>query len=147
MSQNINNMKSTFTTGLDNISSRVLIDLQYLTTPLLTHIFNLTIIKKNYPQALKNLKVIPILKKDKVPSNPENYRDINLSNSIAKKLDKEYYDQISENHMRGISGLFTIDAIENIHKNLTKSRIENIPSILISIDQSSAFPMISHDIL
>ena len=49
--------------------------------------------------------------------------------------------------MRGISGLFTIDAIENIHKNLTKSRIENIPSILISIDQSSAFPMISHDIL
>ena len=103
------------------------------------------------------MKVIPILKPDKESTNPENYRDINLSNVISKNFDAEYYSQISkyitqndiinENHLGGISGLSTIDAIDIIHKNLSKSRLENKPSILISIDQSSAFPMISHYIL
>ena len=65
MSKNINNMKPTFTTGLDNISTKILIDQQFILTPILTHIFNLTIIKNEYPQTLKNLKVIPILKKTK----------------------------------------------------------------------------------
>ena len=83
------------------------------------------------------MKVIPILKPDKESTNPENYRDINLSNVISKNFDAEYYSQISkyitqndiinENHLGGISGLSTIDAIDIIHKKLSKSRLKTNP--------------------
>ena len=50
--------------------------------PILTHIFNISIINNNYPENMKKFKVIAALKKDKIISDPESYRDINLLNVI-----------------------------------------------------------------
>ena len=51
---------------------------------------------------------------------------------------------INENHIGGIEGLSTIDAIERIHEKLQQNRYNNIPSIFVSIDQTGAFSMIEH---
>ena len=157
MSKNIDKLKPTFSTGCDEISSFVIKDQKEILVPLLTHIFNLIIIKENYPDTAKHMKVLPKLKKDKDNMNPEDYRDINIANSIAKIFDREMHEQIidfinkndiiNDNHTGGMKGMSTIDAIEIIHKKLLKSRIENTPSIYISIDQTGAFSMINHEIM
>ena len=157
MARTIDKLKSTNTTGMDLISSKMIKDQTYLLTPILTHIFNLCVKSNNYPTIMKILKVIPVLKPNKDIANPENYRDINLSNVIAKIFDKIFMNQIiiylnkynilPSLHLGGMTGFSTIDAIELLHKKLQLSRQEKTPSIYISIDQSSAFSMIKHDIL
>ena len=57
------------------------------------------------------------------------------------------YNILPSLHLGGMTGFSTIDAIELLHKKLQLSRQEKTPSIYISIDQSSAFSMIKHDIL
>ena len=47
MSQTVNKIKSTNTTGTDRISSKLVKDQSYILIPILTHIFNLCIIKKD----------------------------------------------------------------------------------------------------
>ena len=50
-------------------------------------------------------------------------------------------------HKGRMTGLSTTDVVEIIHNKLTISRQENTPSMLIQIDQSSAFSMIKHPFL
>ena len=54
---------------------------------------------------------------------------------------------ITSLHIGGLAGMSAVDAIEIIHEKLLNSRLNNVPSILISIDQTSAFTMIEHKIL
>ena len=97
------------------------------------------------------------IKKDKDMSDPYSYRDINMANFMAKIFDKLLYKNmlsflvenkiLSTLHMGGVSGNSPINALEVIHEKLLKSRVENTPSILIRLDQTSAFTMINHSIL
>ena len=57
------------------------------------------------------------------------------------------YDIINDSHIGGISGMSTIDAIEQIHNKLKLSRQQNTPSVLICLDQTGAFSMIDHFIM
>ena len=157
MSQMVNKIKSTNTTGTDNISSKLVKDQSYLLIPILTHIFNLCIQKNVYPNNLKIMKIIPVLKPDKDSLDPTSYRDINLSNIFAKIVDRIIYNQMMEflesnkifpnTHIGGLPGMSTSDAIEKIHDKLQKSNSQSTPSCFISIDQKSAFTMIQHSIL
>ena len=76
----IDKMKATYTSGVDTICSIVIKDISIFITPILHHIFNLNIKNNCYPDISKILKVITFLKPGKDPNNPEDYRDINLSN-------------------------------------------------------------------
>ena len=90
----LKSFKSTKTTGIDNISMKVIKDNQYILVPILTHIINLIILKNGYPDNMKVMKVIAALKKDKNVNDPESYRDINMANVIAKIIDKILLHQI-----------------------------------------------------
>ena len=157
MHKNINSFKSTNTVGNDYISSKIVKDQLYVLTPIMTHIYNITIISNEYPNDCKIMKVIPVLKKEKEISDPYSYRDINMSNFLAKVIDKLLYKNmlqfleaneiLSYLHMGGVMGNSIINALELIHEKLKKSRINNTPSILIGLDQASAFTMINHFIM
>ena len=157
MYKNVKSFKTTNTVGNDFISSKIVKDQIYVLNPILTHIFNIMIITNEYPTDCKIMKVIPALKKDKDILNPYSYRDINMANFMAKIFDKLLYKNMlsffienkimSSLHMGGITGDSPISALEIIHDKLMKSRIENTPSILIGLDQTSAFTMINHSIL
>ena len=82
-------MKSSLSSGCDEISSKVIKDLKFILVPILTHIFNISIVNENYPHLAKMLKVLPFPKKDKNVTNREDYRDINLANIIPKIFDKK----------------------------------------------------------
>ena len=49
-----------------------------------------------YPKGLKTSKVLPLLKKDKPPNNPESYRGINILPAIGKIQDKILSSQIQK---------------------------------------------------
>ena len=82
MARTINKLKSTNTTGMDLISSKIIKDQTYILTHILTHIFNLCVKYNDFPTAMKIMKIIPVIKPNKEISNPENFRDINVSNII-----------------------------------------------------------------
>jgi hypothetical protein len=48
--------------------------------------------------------------------------------------------------MGGIAGLSPTEAVERIHKKLQEYRLNEIPSIFVSFDQTGAFSMINHNI-
>ena len=95
-----------------------------------THIFNLNINFLKYPQALKISRVIPILKKNKDPNDPLSYRYVNLMSVFSKIFEKIMIKQINKymeehqiipsQHMGGISGLSTIDALSELNARLRK---------------------------
>ena len=129
---NVKSFKSNNTTGYDMMSSKIIQYQLYVLNPILTHIYNTSIINNEYPSPLKLMKIIPALKKDKDINHPDSYRDINMSNIIAKIFDKLMYNDImkylNENkilsnlHMGGINGSSAINAVEEIHEKLKKSR-------------------------
>ena len=130
MNDNINSFKSTNSSGIDNLSSKLIKDQLYVLNPLITHVFNLSVLNNNYPNGLKIMKIIPALKKNKEITDPDSYRDINMSNFLSKVFDKIMYKQIlkyleeneiiSSLHLRGITGMSAINAIEQLHEKLIK---------------------------
>ena len=65
MARTISKLKSTNTTGMDLLSSKMIKDQTYILTPILTHIFNLCVKFNDYPTAMKIMKIIPIIKPNK----------------------------------------------------------------------------------
>ena len=70
----------------------------------LAHVFSLSLKKGVFPEALKQSKVIPILKGGD-PELCDNYRPISLLNSISKILEKMVAVQLS-NHLE-LKGLLS----------------------------------------
>ena len=157
MSQTVNKLKSNNTTGTDCISSKLVKSQSYLLIQILTHIFNMCIQQNIYPNNLKTIKIILVIKPDMDITDPLSFCYINLSNIFAKIFDRILYAQMmtffEENkifpssHIGGLPGMSTSDAIELIHDKLSKSNSQNVPSCFISIDQKSAFTMIQHSVL
>ena len=54
---------------------------------------------------------------------------------------------IPTQHFGSLSKLSTIEAVENIHNYLTKQKVNDIPAILILLDQLAAYDCVSHEIL
>ena len=52
----------------------------------MTHIFNLCIHNNDYPEQMKIMKIIPIIKQDKDLADPENSCDIYMANVFFKNI-------------------------------------------------------------
>ena len=73
----ITNLKSSSSCGLDSIDSRIIKLAKHQLVPVITHIVNLSITTRKFPNPWKSSKVVPLHKKDEV-IYPKNYRPVSL---------------------------------------------------------------------
>ena len=150
-------IKPTNSTAYDNISTKTLKKLTKSTEAILLHLINTSIETQIYPNILKEAKIIPLLKHDKVKTDPLSYKGINLLPSIGKIMDKVTASQITKyltqhkliphQHHGGLKGKSTITAVlTEIDKWAEK--VENGEDLaVIIIDQSAAYDTIDHGLL
>ena len=154
--QIINSLKPKVSSGLDELSNKMLKLIKDVIAPPLTIIINHMLNTGIFPDKLKISKVIPLFKKgdDKLFSN---YRPISLLSSISKIFEKFIFIQVSKyfeinnlifNNQYGfrkkysteIAALHLIDCL-NFQMDQMK-----IP-LNIFLDLSKAFDTLNHDIL
>ena len=87
-------LKNSSSYGLDNIPTRILKIGRAELVPAITHIVNLSITSKKFPQAWKVAKVIPLHKKEE-ETNPKNYRPVSLLSNVSKILEKSIHMQLN----------------------------------------------------
>ena len=152
-------LKSKYSSGHDEISSKLLKDTIHNIHIPITHIVNLSfstgIVPNNH---MKIAKVIPIFKASD-PQSIQNYRPISLLTSFSKLLEKIMYDRVitylnSQNilykHQYGFrSNHSTIHPIIYLLNHCAEHTNTNIPEYTLAVlcDLSKAFDVINHDIL
>ena len=70
--------------GWDSITNRILKKIPNIVAPYITHLFNSIISKSTYPLIFKISKILPQIKPDKDPLNPDSYRPINNLPTLEK---------------------------------------------------------------
>ena len=89
----ISNLKSSSSSGLDSVDSRIIKLAKNQLVPVITHLVNLSITQTRFPSPWKVSKVIPIHKKDEV-IHPKNYRPVSLLPVLSKVLERAVYEQV-----------------------------------------------------
>lgn len=152
----INGLKANKSSGPDTIPPRIVKYASESITPVLTHIFNLSIQKGIYPDMLKISEVIALYKKGK-KILPENYRPISLLDIFDKIFERLLYKRIvvffnkynmlfqyqfgfRENHS---TVLALIEITDKIKKHIDKNEF----TIGIFLDLCKAFDSVDHSIL
>ena len=91
----LKNLKNSGSCGLDNINTRILKLGKTQLVPAITHILNLSITSKTFPDSWKTAKVIPLHKKDDI-TDPKNYRPVSLLSTMSKVLERAIYLQLQQ---------------------------------------------------
>ena len=152
----IGKLKDRKSPGPDNIPPKIVKLTKDKITPVLCHIFNLSITQGTYPELLKISKVIALHKKgDKC--NPDNYRPISLLNIFNKVFEKLLYHRFidffnrqklifkyqfgfRENHS-------TVLALTEIVDKIKETVDKNGFTVGIFLDLKKAFDAVDHKIL
>merc|ERR1712105_526436 len=79
-------MKKSKSTGVDNVSMEMIINIKLSIEPILLKIVNNVMEKQKFPNILKVNKIIPKKKENKI-LEPSNYRPINLLSPISKIIE------------------------------------------------------------
>ena len=97
------------------------------------------------------------MKPDKSSTDPLSFRPINLLSHLSKIIEKVWQNQIldylkynkliPQQHHGGIKGRSTNTATLEIIEKIATMIQDRLEGALISLDQSSAFDLIDHDIL
>ena len=95
ISKLIDKMKSSKSCGSDNIDSYVLKLARDDLVPVITHLVNLSIKYKTFPNQWKLAKVVPLHKKQDVLL-PKNYRPVALLPITSKILERAIFGQVIE---------------------------------------------------
>ena len=94
----IRRMKSTGSSGEDNISVRTIKQAQKELEPLLLRLVNRTILTREYPKALKTTKIVPIEKSGKPKTTASGWRPVNIVAALSKVIERVFLQQILQ-HM------------------------------------------------
>ena len=102
VSKIIKDLKNSKSTGTDNIDTKIIKLIADDIVPAVTHIVNLSIRQKEFPNSWKMAKVTPLLKKGD-PLAPKNYRPVALLPILSKILEKAIFlqivDYLDSNHL------------------------------------------------
>ena len=149
-------MKNSHSVGFDNISISTLKQCSHEISPVLSEIFNLSLVDGVFPDQLKIAKVIPVFKSgDKLMVS--NYRPISILSPFAKILEKIVYNRllgfVTQNDLLVDSqfgfrkNLSTYMALLQLTDNISKSIDEHQLTIGIFLDLAKAFDTVNHKIL
>ena len=152
----ISQMTNKKSSGLDDISPKILkLALPYIVESL-TYVFNLCLKENTFPKKLKEAKVIP-LPKTKNPSDISSFRPISILSAISKPLEKhihshtlEYLEKYELLH-KYQSGFRPKHSCHTALARLVDKWLINIRdrelSGVIFLDFSKAFDLINHEIM
>ena len=150
-------MKKTTSMGRDDIPADLFFIALPLMLPAVTHIINLSLREAKFPEIWKISKISPLFKGGDSRHDPKQYRPVALLPICARLLEKIVCDQVmdylykkdllhSHNHgYRKFHGTITalIEAQEEAMDAMERGEIMG----MVTLDQSSAFDVIEHDIL
>ncbi|KAI5732387.1 hypothetical protein M8J77_026107 [Diaphorina citri] len=142
--------------GYDQIPLCYLTRMMDIVSPVILHIFNLSISSKTFPEIWKRALVRPI-PKVKNPSSASDYRPISLLCSISKVLERMISQRITSflnqhnlfnTFQSGFrSGHSTCTALLKVSDDIHAAMDNTMASILVLFDFSKAFDLVSHKIL
>ena len=152
----INRLSSSPSCSLDQITALMLKEAKTELLPILSHLFNLSISKRTFPEAWKISKVTPLFKAGRMDSS-ENYRPISIIATIGKVLERlvhsqctaylKQYDLLNENQFgfreKHSTGTCLVDFLHSIYEEVDKGGSVGT----IYLDLSKAFDSVDHQIL
>lgn len=155
--QVMRSMRPTRSTAYDGISMKLVKQqLKVLIKPLL-NLVNTSISSNTFPDNLKIARIIPILKHAKDPSQPKSWRPVNLLPSLSKIIEKVVVAQLKEhlekhalipgNHTGSRKRNTTTTAAITLHDMWSAVLHNDLESVVLQLDQSAAYDIVSHDIL
>ena len=157
LSDQMNQMKPTPSSGIDNISIKTIKQIYPIIKKSILNLINSIITTGQYPQELKCAKIIPILKPKKTENDPLSYRCVNILPSLAKIVDRTLNLQVTKHltennllihqHFGGIQGRSTITAIMTMLDEWAYALEKGDDSAILILDQSAAFDIVWHPLL
>ena len=142
--------------GLNNISTKVLRDGLLALNNQFTHIINTSISKQTFPAEWKNAKVIPIPKTGDL-TQVSNYRPISLLPIPGKVLEKVVHTQLEDyleegelinEHQFGFRKYrSTINAIHQLTNHININLNNRVPTVAVFIDFRKAFDCLQYPVL
>ena len=152
----ITSLKNTKSCGTDNIDSYVIKLAKHELLPAITHIINLSISKKCFPEQWKLAKVVPLHKKEN-RTLPENYRPVALLCILSKILEKAVFLQMTSylennsilhpSHHGFRSSHSTCSALLEMYNSWLDAIARDEIVATVMGDISAAFDVVDHDIL
>ena len=141
--------------GIDSTSLKLLAPL--LTKPL-THLANLSVRDSKFAIKWKTAKVVPIFKgKEKPRNKTSSYRPISLLPVLSKLIERIVQQQLMSFMTRSKQlninqhvyrhNHSTTTAICQISDNIYEATDSNLISVLLAVDQSSAFDTVDHKLM
>ena len=125
--------------------------------PLMLHMVNTTIRTTMYPDVLKTTKVVPIEKCGKEKTTLDGWRPINVVSALSKVIErvllKQILDHLESNHLIGqqhhgaVRGKSTQTLVSELQDLLVEDAALKMEAVLIALDQSKAYDLVSHTIL
>ena len=150
----INTLNVNKPTTFNNIPAKLIVQTSDICAPLISKIYNDSILSTNFPGPLKKADITPVHKKDETTLK-SNYRPVSILPSISKIFERNMYAQISiyiDDHLskylcgfrKGYSTQHClIIMLEKWRKALDK---RNLAGALLT-DLSKAFDCINHELL
>ena len=152
----VKGLKSTKSTGLDNIDVQIVKMILIYILPALTHVINLSLSAAKFPAEWKKAKVIPLLKKGD-PLCPSNYRPVALLPILSKVLEKVVFKQVLEyveqngilhpSHHGSRPHHSTSTAVIEMYSSWVDAIEAGEMAGVVMLDLSAAFDLVDHDLL
>ena len=157
MSKYVRELKNSGASGSDGIPAFVLKDIYEVWNQEILHMVNLSLCTGVFPECLKITKILPTLKKGKVPSDPASYRPISSLNMLGKLLERSGFDQlashcelyniISQDQHGGRVNHSTATCLMELHEANQTEAEAGLKCATLAIDASSAYNLCSHLVL
>jgi hypothetical protein len=152
----ISSLKNSKSPGFDKVSSAMIKKIAPSIIPILTYLYNFSLMTGEFPRCLKSAIVVPIFKRGD-PTQPNCYRPISLLSVFSKILEKVVKKQLlsflnknkffSNNQFGFREGMSTEDALlsfmESVYEPINNSK--KVSALFIDI--TKAFDTIDHEIL
>ncbi|KAJ4440232.1 hypothetical protein ANN_08371 [Periplaneta americana] len=142
--------------GSDNISIVFINKLVDIVLPVITHIFNSSVITSVYPQLWKTASVRPLPKVNS-PTSAKDYRPISILPVLSKALERIIHKQLSDyliefNLLDPLQSGFrnghsTSTALLNVTEDIRAAMDKRQATVLVLLDYSKAFDSVDFDLL